>query len=216
MLTRRGRVPSSFTVCFQLSLEFDEGLVRRNQRVIRRWEDWQNSRRIFLANAFAKPLLPVVTLEEPLRAQEMRWGLIPRWASKDPDGFLKKANTFNAISETAYDKASFRNATTKERRCLIPATGFFEFHHLGGRTYPHYIHLRSRELFFMAGLYEGSTFTILTTEANPLMERIHNTKKRMPVILPQELEETWLTEGLTKADVLAMFDAVREFGVYEE
>lgn len=64
-------------MCFQLSLEFDTGLVRKNQRVLRRWEDWQNSRRIHLANAFTKPLLPVFTLEDPLHPREMRWGLIP-------------------------------------------------------------------------------------------------------------------------------------------
>ena len=191
-------------MCFQLSLEFDEGLTRKNQVVVRKWEDWQNSRRIYLANAFTKPLLPVFTLEEPLRAQEMRWGLVPGWAAKDPDGFLKKANTFNAISETAYDKPSFRSAMAKERRCLVPATGFFEFHHLGKQTFPHYIHLKSRALFFLAGIYENGTFSLLTTEANPLMAFIHNTKKRMPVILPQELEQTWLTAGLSKEDVLAL------------
>ena len=62
-------------MCFQLSLEFDEGLVRRNQRVTRKWDDWQNSRRIFLANAFTKPMLPVFTREDPDRVTEMRWGL---------------------------------------------------------------------------------------------------------------------------------------------
>ncbi|MFZ1689048.1 MAG: SOS response-associated peptidase [Flavobacteriales bacterium] len=196
-------------MCFQLSLEFDAGLARKNQRVIRNWDDWQNSRRIFLTNAFTKPMLPVFTVEDPLTPQEMRWGLIPPWATKDPDGFLKKASTYNAISvgpegETFYDKPSFRNAAKKEQRCLIPATGFFEFHHLGKQTFPHYIHLKSRALFFMAGIYDNGTFSILTTEANPLMAFVHNSKKRMPVILPQELEQTWLTAGLTKEDVLAM------------
>lgn len=203
-------------MCFQLSLEFDEGLARKNQRVVRKWEDWQNRRRIFLANAFTRPMLPVFTVESPLVPQEMRWGLVPPWATKDPDGFLKKATTYNAISivgkeESFYDKPSFRNAARKEQRCLIPATGFFEFHHLGKLTYPHYIHLKSRPLFFMAGIYEPSsslgsvgTFSILTTEANPLMAHVHNKKKRMPVILPPELEQTWLTAGLSKEDVLAL------------
>lgn len=203
-------------MCFQLSLEFDAGLASKNQRVVRKWEDWQNSRRIYLANAFTKPLLPVFTIEDPLVPREMRWGLVPPWA-KDPDEFLKKASTYNAISVSPeggsfYDKPSFRNAANKEQRCLIPATGFFEFHHLGKVTFPHYIHLKSRELFYFAGIYEpsaalgpgGGTFSILTTEANPLMAYVHNNKKRMPVILPQELEQTWLTAGLSKDDVLAM------------
>lgn len=200
-------------MCFQLSLEFDEGLARKNQRVVRKWEDWQNSRRIFLANAFTKPMLPVFTMEDPMTPVEMRWGLIPPWASKDPDGFLKKASTYNAISittgpdgvvSTFYDKPSFRNAGSKEQRCLIPATGFFEFHHLGKLTFPHFIRLKSRELFYMAGIYDNGTFSILTTEANPLMAYVHNNKRRMPVILPQELEQTWLMAGLTKEEVLAM------------
>lgn len=196
-------------MCFQLSLEFDEGLSRRNQRVVRKWEDWQNSRRIFLANAFTKPLHPVFTVEDPMTPREMRWGLVPGWARGNPEDFLKKASTYNAISVgaenvTVYDKPSFRNAMTKEQRCLVPATGFFEFHHLGKTTFPHYIHLKSRDLFYFAGIYDGDTFSILTTFANPLMAFVHNAKKRMPVILPQELEQTWLTAGLTKDEVLAM------------
>ena len=196
-------------MCFQLSLEFDEGLSRKNQRVVRKWEDWQNSRRIYLANAFTKPLLPVFAIEDPLVPREMRWGLVPPWAAKDPAEFLKKASTYNAISVNPeggsfYDKPSFRNAAQKEQRCLIPATGFFEFHHLGKQTFPHYIHLKSRELFYFAGIYDNDTFSILTTEANPLMAYVHNNKKRMPVILPQEREQPWLTAVLSKEDVLAL------------
>lgn len=78
----------------------------------------------------------------------------------------------------------------------MPVTGFFEFHQLGKQTFPHYIHLKSRALFLLAGIYEGDTFSILTTEANPLMAFVHNSKKRMPVILPQEMEEAWTVSRL--------------------
>lgn len=119
----------------------------------------------------------------------------------------------NARSDTVFDKPSFRNAI-RERRCLVPADGFYEWREVGGKKYPYYIYLKSKEIFSFAGIWEEwtdrstgeiwRTFSILTTDANPLMEEIHNTKKRMPVILPREGEREWLRNGLSREEIVVL------------
>jgi len=123
------------------------------------------------------------------------WGLIPSW-SKDPKiGY----RLINARAETIDQKPSFRNAF-KRRRCLIPASGFFEWHSLANKKQkqPFYIRMKNNKPFALAGLWEvwnapdGSmikSFTIITTQPNELLKDIHN---RMPVILPTEKWEQWL------------------------
>lgn len=123
----------------------------------------------------------------------LRWGLVPFWA-KDP----KIGNRMiNARSETAAEKPAFR-AAFKSRRCLIPADGFYEWKKEGKTRTPYHIHLKDREPFAMAGLWERwtspygdhlDTCTILTTIPNDLMEEIHD---RMPVILSPTDMDTWL------------------------
>jgi len=123
------------------------------------------------------------------------WGLIPSWA-KDPS---IGNNLINARAETLAEKPSFRTAY-KRRRCLILADGFFEWKKIPGQRgkTPHYITLKDRQPFAMAGLWEqwfspdGSEIksaTIITTEPNALMAQLHN---RMPVILHPDDYARWL------------------------
>ncbi|HEX9029364.1 MAG TPA: SOS response-associated peptidase, partial [Anaerolineales bacterium] len=123
------------------------------------------------------------------------WGLIPSWA-KDPS---IGSRLINARADTLAEKPSFRSAY-RRRRCLIPATGFYEWKaNPGSKTKtPMYITLASGKPFAFAGLWEnwhspdGSqvlSCTIITTEPNELMAGIHN---RMPVILPEEAYAVWL------------------------
>lgn len=121
------------------------------------------------------------------------WGLIPSWA-KDP---AMGAKMINARSETVADKAAFR-AAFKRRRCLIPATGFYEWQRTNGHKQPMYIHEAQRGLLSLAGLWEVwtspdggelETCTILTTTPNTLMKPIHD---RMPVILDPADYTMWL------------------------
>ncbi|MBU0676125.1 MAG: SOS response-associated peptidase [Proteobacteria bacterium] len=123
----------------------------------------------------------------------MRWGLIPGWAKSAEIG----AKLINARSETLAGKPSFRTAY-KTRRCLIPASGFFEWQQQGNRKQPYYIGLKGGKLFAMAGLWESwrdpaekivLSFTIITTEANSFVTRIH---ERMPVIIDREQYGLWL------------------------
>src|SRR5690606_9784813 len=131
------------------------------------------------------------------------WGLIPFWA-KDTS---MAGRMINARAETAAEKPSFR-AAFKYRRCIIPASGFYEWQKLNGQKQPHYIyHADGRTLGF-AGLWEhwqgadGSEIescTILTTTPNDLMDQLHN---RMPVILDPEDYGTWLQSDGQNLDEL--------------
>lgn len=143
-------------------------------------------------------------MEQPDRIQFFHWGLIPFWTKSRDEAEKIRHHTLNARAETVFDKPSFRHLPLT-KRCLIPASGFFEWRDVAGAKYPYYIRLAEpgREHFCFAGLYDTwvdkssgevlQTFTILTTEANELMARVHNLKKRMPVILTPEGEEEWLT-----------------------
>jgi len=129
-----------------------------------------------------------------------RWGLIPRWA-KDPS---IGARMNNARAETVAEKPSFREAYRK-RRCLIPASGFYEWKAEAGRKQPYYVFPRAGELFAFAGLWESwrgpdgvlQTCAIITTAANEAMASVHD---RMPVILAKESCPAWLdgAEGLLR------------------
>ena len=109
----------------------------------------------------------------------------------------------NAKIETIHEKPSFKNIVSQ--RCLVLANGFYEWQwrdSKGKNKVKYEIGIENDELFAFAGLYSHwinnatnetvNTFTILTTEANPLMAEIHNIKKRMPIILRPEDEINWL------------------------
>jgi putative SOS response-associated peptidase YedK len=123
----------------------------------------------------------------------VRWGLIPSWV-KDPRAL---STLINARAETAAEKPSFRGAM-RHRRCLVPATGFYEWTGKPGAKKPHLIRPRHGGLMAMAGLAEhwvgadGSeleTMAILTTAPNATMRPIHD---RMPVILNPADFDLWL------------------------
>ena len=124
----------------------------------------------------------------------LSWGLVPFWAKDLKIG----TKTINARSEGIETKPAFRDAV-KQRRCVVPATGFFEWRGEPGRKQPFAITLPGQALFAFAGLWERwkpadgepvETFTIITTEANEQVAKIHD---RMPVILPMDAIDTWLT-----------------------
>jgi putative SOS response-associated peptidase YedK len=135
-----------------------------------------------------------------------RWGLVPSWTKPENIG---KYSLINARSETAAEKASFK-ASFRRRRCLVLADGFFEWSKSTsgkGKT-PYYISLKDHAPFAFAGLWEiwnspdGDqlrTTCILTTQPNDLVKPIH---ERMPVILPQDGYQTWLTEGEVQIEEL--------------
>jgi len=124
-------------------------------------------------------------------AAMVRWGLVPRWA-KDPS---IGARMNNARAETVAEKPSFREAYRK-RRCLIPASGFYEWTLENGRKQPYYVYPSAGELFAFAGLWEPwqdlQTCAVITTDANAKMRAVHD---RMPVIVPRAEYANWLEGG---------------------
>ena len=136
---------------------------------------------------------------------ELRWGLIPAWAKDAAIG----SRLINARSETLSEKPSFKNAF-RRRRCLIPASGFYEWQRVEkGAKQPFYFRLKDKDVFGFAGLWEEwldketgeavETCTIITTEANKVLEPVHD---RMPVILQPKDYEQWLDEKESNTDAL--------------
>ena len=168
---------------------------------------------IYHINGFDFPRMPVITMHEPKKVQAYLWGLIPHWVKSLADAQKLRAQTLNAKSETIFEKPAFRTYI-QQNRCLVITDGFFEWMEFQKKKYPHYVHLKENELFAFAGLYSHwtdketgelfRTFSIITTEANPLMARIHNVKKRMPVILPQNQWDQWLLPTLNKEQIMEM------------
>lgn len=134
------------------------------------------------------------------------WGLVPSWWRKPLKE--KKFSTFNARCETIATSNTFRGSF-RHKRCLIPASGFYEWIGPKGRKTPFAIGLRNRRWFCFAGLWDramidGSeidSFTILTTEPNDLMAGLHS---RMPVILEPADYDRWLDPS--RRDVEPLFE----------
>lgn len=169
---------------------------------------------VYHANAYNFPAWPIVTRQEPGKLQLIHWGLIPRWAKTREDAADIRSKTINARSETIYEKPSFRTAAHKGQRCLIPVTGFYEWHTVGSKKFPFFINTTDQKIASIAGLWDEwpdpdtgeliATYTLLTTDANPLLAAIHNTKKRMPCVLTADAEHAWLHENLTEAEAMAL------------
>jgi putative SOS response-associated peptidase YedK len=103
---------------------------------------------------------------------------------------------------------------------LVIADGFFEWMDFNKKKYPHYIYMKDKSVFCFAGIYANwtdketgellQTFSILTTDANPMMGKIHNLKKRMPVILPKEHYSSWLRNEITSQQIQELFKSYPE------
>lgn len=147
------------------------------------------------------------------------WEFIPPWITTVPQ--LESARKqgipwLNARSETLLQSKMFRDAAL-HRRCLVLASHFYEWRHYkpeGAKKenkYPYAIEMADADYFYMAGIYNQYTnentgivltsFAIVTTAANELMETVHNAKKRMPTILPEDLAWKWLMEELTEPEI---------------
>lgn len=131
-------------------------------------------------------------------------GLIPSWAKDDKIG----NKMINARAETVAEKPAFRSAF-KSRRCIVPASGFYEWKKVERGKQPFYFYLKDKPVFGFAGLWEEwrdtesgeilETCTIITTEANEVLLPVHD---RMPVILKAEDYELWLETKVKDQDKL--------------
>ena len=177
-----------------------------------RTDEWNEY--FHVVNGFSNTAkLPVVTSEMPRNIQAFNWGLIPQWCKTNAEIAKMKAFTLNARNDTIFEKKSFKNLIGK-KRCLIFIKGFYEWHTIGKAKYPYYIFMKDHQIFSLAGIYDSwvdtetgeihNNCSMITTEANPLMAKIHNEAKRMPVIVGNENREKWLLSDLTKEEINSM------------
>jgi putative SOS response-associated peptidase YedK len=170
-------------------------------------------------SAFGLPECPVICSDNRSTIKLFRWGLIPVWTADEKYAAEIRTKTFNAKAETISQKPSYRHLITT-RKCLILTSGFYEWQARGKEKQPYFIKVKDAEAFALAGLYDHWTnpasgeiinsFTIITTQANPLMEKIHNTKKRMPVILSEKDEIKWIDAELSLEETLQMLKPFEE------
>jgi putative SOS response-associated peptidase YedK len=159
--------------------------------------------------------MPVITRNSPNKIEIMKWGFVPSWAKDVKIGY----KMINARAEGIEVKPSFRSAI-KCRRCLVPATGFYEWKKKEGIKVPMHIRLSDREVFSFAGLWEHwqdkdgnelNTYTIITTSPNGVIAGIHD---RMPVILREEEEDMWIDPEIQDpAHVLGLLRPYTEKGM---
>jgi len=149
--------------------------------------------------------------KEPRRELSlMLWGLIPLW-SKDMSG---AAMMINARSETAATKPAFRDPLAN-RRCLVPADGFYEWQRAGKAKQPYCFEVNDGALFAFAGLWDRwkdpsgewiKSCSILTTTPNAVTASVHD---RMPVILDPDCYDLWLDPGMH--DMRAVSDMLKPY-----
>ena len=147
--------------------------------------------------------VPVITGTRNAEVVMMHWGLIPSWNT----GGRPTTTPINARAEGLADKKLFR-ALLPNGRCIIPATGFYEWKTSGNQKFPYYFRMKSQEMFGMAGLCDSWmapdgrivwSFAIITTCPNSMVHPLHN---RMPAILKRDDEKEWLDPGCDICDGL--------------
>ncbi|MEI8087516.1 MAG: SOS response-associated peptidase [Paludibacter sp.] len=161
---------------------------------------------MYMAYGFDNPDLPILT-DKGLTLN--KWGLIPSWTHDLMAAKAIRNKTLNAKGETIFELPSFRNNIINHR-CILPVTGFYENQDFNAVKYPYYIQSSISPCFYIGAIYDtwinnqnGETinsFSIITTAANPLLETIHNTKKRMPLILNKNDAQIWLDTEMTKKE----------------
>lgn len=145
---------------------------------------------------------PTIISHSPNELTGMFWGLIPSWARDDSFKF----KTINARSEDVENKPMYKKPF-RFQRCMVPATGFYEWYGDKPPKQPYYFKMKDDSMFAFAGLYdiwhdpktgkEVKSYTILTCAPNSLVGKYHN---RMPVILDQEDEEKWVNPDISEID----------------
>lgn len=158
-------------------------------------------------NAAPTQELPVIVIDESGERvlRTMQWGLKARWAKP---GDKRAVAPFNARSESLLEKPMFRNLV-KNKRCLVPARGYYEWQNRGDHKQPYLISLPGDDLIAFAGLYDEfvpigedepvASYTILTSEPSTFAAKFHN---RMPVILDRTEEADWIDPTVSEPRTL--------------
>lgn len=204
-------------MCYFFSLAEYE--IKLQKRYNAEFEQNGRFKKKVLINGFEHPEHIAITNEFPGLFRFLNWGLIPEWTKSRDDANKIRKMTLNARIETLFEKPAFE-PSIKYRRCLVPVDAFYEWQHIDKEKQMYRIALVDTTTFSLAGIWSEwidkqtgeifRTFSIITMPANKLMEQIHNTKKRMPVILPPEMEREWLRDNLTRGDVNELAHQITE------
>ncbi len=161
----------------------------------------------YFVSGFSHPELPVIKHDG---TSLFEWGLIPHWTKNAQYANEIKSKTLNAIGETVFEKPSFKSSI-KSKRCLLGINGFFEWHTYNNKKYPFFIKSINNEMFSLGCIYDSwtdkntgevkNTFSIITTPANDLLGKIHNVKKRMPLIICKDDEPKWIDDKLNEKQI---------------
>lgn len=178
------------------------------------------------------PVMKRIEGEKDVEIVEMEWGFIPD-ANRFPfietreqvKKFRERYTTLNAVSEELLFKNKMYRDAALHRRCLVLSTGFYDYRHMpkigkkgqalkATETFPYRITIKNKEIFYMAAVWQPWTdadtveyvesVAIVTTISNSLMSQIHNLKKRMPVVLTEDLAWKWLFEDLKEEEITAL------------
>ncbi|HRZ98382.1 MAG TPA: SOS response-associated peptidase [Paludibacter sp.] len=196
-------------MCFTVAILRNNTLLTLEKYYDSLPDDWEKQNDLpeftdyYFVSGFSAPELPVIKEDGIFMYQ---WGLIPSWIKTEKDATEIRTKTLNALGETVFEKPSFRKSI-QSQRCILPVTGFFEYRDVNGSKFPYFIHPTESESFFIGAIYDkwinveteeiNNTFSIVTTTANTLMTKIHNLKKRMPLIMNDNEVYKWMD---TKTD----------------
>jgi putative SOS response-associated peptidase YedK len=190
-------------MCGRYMLYYEKDIIIEAFNLV---NDFDYSERFNIAPS--QQVLTIVKGNDGNRAGHMKWGLIPKWAKDEKLG----NKLINARSETINEKPAFKESFV-QKRCLVPASGFYEWKLEGGKKQPYHFFLENKKPFAFAGIWsrwnrrslEGSeeilTCSILTKDSNSSMKDFHH---RMPVILLPEEGERWLKRDAEREDLLKL------------
>ena len=192
-------------MCYTIQ-QLEERIIKQGQRknavpdeieeALRIFREQIKGKPLFAVSGFDHPALPILISDGGLSWQSMHWGLIPHWCRSWTAALELMNMTLNARAETLFEKPAFVQAA-KSKRGLLPVTGFYEYKHVKGKKYPHYVDWKDEEVRWFACICDEwknaetgevvLSFSIVTTQANSFMKNIHNNPQldgpRMPVVL---------------------------------
>jgi putative SOS response-associated peptidase YedK len=171
-------------------------------------------------NGYDHQQLPTLRMESPDKISLNNWGLVASWAKDKSHSDMLRKSCLNAKSEEIFNTASYKDIIRK-KRCLIFLSGFYEWRHITTKDkYPYLVSVKDQNAFACAGVYETwndkitgetrETCAIVTTTANPLMAKIHNTKMRMPVMYTKAEMYKWIQPNLTDEQIIALMKPLDE------
>ena len=197
-------------MCYSGSLTKDKWQVKKPNQIDIKYDLPEiNS---YYINAFTNADIAIIPQDNPDKAIKATWGLVPFWGKSDPQKFLSgKQYTNNARGEEMYEKKSYKGEV-ENHRCIILFDGFYEPHWYDSKQQqPYYCYVpkdndyKEREILPIGGIYskvdDQYYVSLVTTKANEFFTTVHNKKKRMPLVLDDNLVKEWIEPNQSKSVV---------------